>query len=39
MKEERKYYYKDARTGEEIEITKEQYELIARMKNKGTKKE
>ncbi len=31
MKEERKYYYKDARTGEEIEITKEQYELIERM--------
>ena len=31
---ERKYYYKDARTGEEIEITKEEYELIERM-NKG----
>lgn len=37
MKEERKYYYKDARTGEEIEITKEQYEMIERM-NRGSGK-
>jgi uncharacterized membrane protein len=34
---ERKYYYKDARTGEEIEITKEEYELIERL-NKGRRK-
>jgi hypothetical protein len=30
---ERKYYYRDE-SGEEIEITKEQYELIERL-NKG----
>jgi len=34
MMGDRKYYYKDAQTGEEIEITREQYELIERM-NKG----
>ena len=33
---ERKYYYRDKESGEEIEITKEQYEMIERM-NRGRK--
>ena len=30
----KKYYYRDEKSGEEIEITREQYELIERL-NKG----
>ena len=33
----KKYYYRDKESGEEIEITREQYELIERL-NKGRRK-